>query len=335
MPGITEMATTFNVPNYVGELFAASPEDTPLLSSIGGLTGGDQANATLFTWQGYDLRDAEDTRQRVEGADAPSAEERTRYNEFNVVEVHQEAVSVSYTKQSATGQYGPTGGNTQQASVQGSSPVTDELTWQINQQLKQVARDIEKSFITGTFANPADNSLPRKTRGLLEAITTNAIVVDSDEATAGSQAGDLTAPLVLNLMQMVWESGGIQESETRTLITNATQKRNLTKLFVSDKNYQERTRNVGGVSLTTIETDFGLLNLMLDRYMPNDTIVVSSLEQLSPVFLPVPNKGFLFAEPLAKSGASEKYQIYGEVGLRYGNEKAHGKITNLNTAVLA
>jgi hypothetical protein len=40
MSGIVGMGTTYNLPNYVGELFAITPEDTPLLSSIGGLTGG-------------------------------------------------------------------------------------------------------------------------------------------------------------------------------------------------------------------------------------------------------------------------------------------------------
>jgi hypothetical protein len=31
---------------------------------------------------------------------------------------------------------------------------------------------------------------------------------------------------------------------------------------------------------------------------------------------------------LAKTGASEKVQVYGEIGLRYGNERKHGKIVN-------
>lgn len=78
MPGITGLGTTYNLPNYVGELFGASPEDTPLLSAIGGLTGGQSAGATFVEWQGYDLRDAADDRQRTEGAAAPDGEARAR-----------------------------------------------------------------------------------------------------------------------------------------------------------------------------------------------------------------------------------------------------------------
>ena len=316
MPGITGLGTTFNLPNYVGELFSVSTEDTPFLSAIGGLTGGVSVNSVLFTWSTYDLRDAEDDRQRLEGADAPTAEGRARQAAYNVLEIHQEQVAVSYTKQAATNQFG----SPATQFVSGSNAVTDELGWQLTQEFKQIARDVEKSFISGTYAFPANNSSPRKTRGLLEAIDTN-------EVAAGGAA--LASDDVLDLMQLVWENGGIQESETRTIMVGASVKRQLTELFVSDKGYQESTRNVGGVNLQTIETDFGRTNLMLNRYVPNDTLIVVSLEECAPRFLEIPGKGHFFAEPLAKTGSSEKVQIYGEIGLSYGNELKHGKITGI------
>ena len=319
MAGITGLGTTYNLPNYVGELFGVSPEDTPLLSSIGGLTGGKSINSTIWTWQSYDLRDADDARQRLEGADAPAAEGRARAVGSNVVEIHQEQVQVSYTKLGATSQVS-TGGAANVAL--GGQPVADELAWQLNNEFKQVARDVEKSFITGTYQLPGDNSTARKTRGLLEAISTNVV-------TNGTPAA-LTETMVLDLMQAVWEAGGIQESETRTIVLGAKQKRALSKIFITDKGYQEGSRNVGGVNLKTIETDFGTCNIMLDRYMPADQLAVVSLGDLSPVFLEVPGKGHFFAEPLAKTGSAEKWQVYGEIGLEYGNELKHGKITGLS-----
>ena len=99
MAGITGMGTTFDLPNFVGDLFNISPEDTPLLSAIGGLTGGRPAYDKRFEWEFYDLRAAAANRQRLEGAAAPTAEGRVRANAHNVVEIHQEAVSVSYTRQ--------------------------------------------------------------------------------------------------------------------------------------------------------------------------------------------------------------------------------------------
>lgn len=315
MAGITGLATQYNLPNYVGELFAASPEDTPFLTAIGGLTGGESVGATFFEWQTYDLRDAEDGRQRTEGAAAPTGEARVRATHRNVLEIHQEAVEISYTRQSITRQRSTDGAK--MVNIGGSVTPADEIQWQIDQQLKQIARDVEKSFLTGTLQDPTDNTTPRKTQGILGAITTNVV--------AGS--GALTEDLVLDLMQKVWEHGGIKESETRTILVGAKMKRALSKIFIKDARYTESSRTVGGVNLQIIETDFGACNIMLDRNVPNDTLAVVSLEECKPAFLEIPGKGHFFLEPLGKTGASDKFQVYGEIGLIYGSELHHGKLT--------
>ena len=314
---VSGQGTTFDLPNYTGELFQLTPSDTPFLSAIGGLTGGISVQSTEFEWQTYDLRNAAQN-TKVEGAAAPTAEERVRANVTNVVEIHQETVEVTYTKSAATGL--KSGSNNALA-----NPVNDELGWQVAQMLKQIARDVEFSFLNGTFVKPVDNGTARKTRGLIEAIATNV-----SAQVAGTA---LTDVILLDLMQDVYDNGGIMESETATIIVNSFQKRQLTKLFVTDANYREMSRNLGGVNVQTIETDFGRLNIMLNRHMPADTLVVCSLEQCAPVFLEIPGKGFLFQESLAKVGASDKTMIYGEIGLRYGNERTHGKITGLKTTV--
>ncbi len=393
MPGIVGQGTTFNLPNYVGELFGVSPEDTPLLSAIGGLTGGKETTSTQFEWQGYDLRDPDEQRQRTEGANAPTGEARVRFNVDNVVEIHQEAVEVSYTKQAAVGQ-------TTTAGVDGSNPVTAEMPWQVTQALKQVARDVEASFILGRYAKPADNTAPRRTRGLLQAIQTNVIqkgevhsglsaatdtiteasttlanddkVVFTDvgastairadrvyyvvskvsgsfkvSATKGGSAITIgtatvslfklsgTAPAKADyddLFQLAYDNGGLAEGETATVIVGSDQKRNISKAYSDGTNNRVADRNVGGVNFETILTDFGRMNIMLDRWIPKDALVVASLEQLAPRFLAIPGKGHFFEEDLAKVGAADRKQLYGEIGLEYGNEKAHGVIRGLPTS---
>lgn len=327
MSGITGRGYTYNLPNYVGELFLVSPRDTPLLSSIGGLTGGREADSEYFPWSTYDLRDPDDERQRVEGADAPNGESRVRGTARNILEIHQEAVDISYTKLAATGQFGDIGvANPSVAGVNGSNAVLDEMDWQLRIALLQIARDIEASFTTGTFHDPEDNGEARRTRGILEAIVTNAL---------DAEGADLDVEMVLNLLQLAWENGGLQVDETRTLLCNAVQKRRITKAFIGESNYRQESRTVGGVHVETIETDFGTVNLMLDRFMPADTIAAVSLEELAPRFLSIPGKGHFFEEPLAKTGASEKTQIYGEIGLEYGSEIDHAKIEGLSTAAIS
>lgn len=391
MAGIVGQGTTFDLPNYVGELFEASPEGTPFLSAIGGLTGGKEANAPIIEWQGYDLRDPDENRQHVEGDAAPDGEERVRFNVDNVVEIHQETVEVSYTKQASSGLRNG-------ANIDGQNPVTAELPWQVLQSVKQVARDVEASFIRGTYAKPSDNTAPRKTRGILQAIETNVInlgeahtglttatdtitdatppsnddkVIFTDIGTAtgiklntvyyvvnkGSgvfkvsatkggapiTVGTATVSLYVlssaaptkttydELFQTVWDNGGIQEDETATIMVGSSQKLNLSTAYSDGINNRVPDRNIGGVNFETIVTDFGKFNVGLNRWMPADAFTILSLEQCFPVFLNIPGKGHFFQEPLAKVGASDREQLYGEIGLEYGNEKAHGVIRGLPT----
>jgi hypothetical protein len=401
MAGITGMGTTFNLPNYVGELFGLTPADTPLLSAIGGLTGGGMTTAPEFEWQTFDLRDPSQ-RVRAEGATAPTAEERVRANIRNVCQIHQEKVSVSYTKQAAVGQI-TTPSAAPYHGVPGDNPVGDELNWQVAQTLKQIALDVNYSFINGSYSLPTDNTTNRKTRGLIPAIQTN-VINKATAATTGlssatdtitetatalangnaivftatgdmtgvvagrtyyvvnkstnafkvaSSAGgaaitlgtstsnvsytvpwttDLTNTVIDDLVQMAYDNGGMSEQATATLICNSPQKRAITAAYVNagQKGVLVATGgNIGGVAVDTIVTDFGQLNIMLDRHMPRDAIMAVSMEQLMPVLLSVPGKGVFFEEPLAKTGSSDEVMIYGEIGLKYGNERAHALMRGL------
>lgn len=324
MAGITGMGTTYNLPNFSGELFALSPEDTPFLSSIGGLNGGRQATSTEFEWETYDLRDPNKDRQRLEGADAPNAEERVRSNWSNILEIHQEKVDISYTKLAATGMRA--GLNTTDT----TSPVTSEMLWQLQQQIKQVKRDVEVSFLAGTYQKPADNTTPRKTRGLIPAITTNVVTVPAPGSGATGATAALTKDLIDQLVMATYTSGGLTEVDSAVLMLPPKYKTMISNLYAAQfGQFQETSRNQAGVAVKQIETDFGVLNLMTNRHLAAvapDTLVLCSMEQCSPVFLEVPGKGHFFVEPLAKTGASDKSQLYGEIGLAYGNEKTHGKI---------
>lgn len=391
MAGISGQGTTFNLPNYTGPLLEISPIDTPFLSAIGGLTGGLETTSTEFEWQTTDLRDPEENRSRLEGANAPTAEGRTRTNVTNVVEIHQEVVEVSYTKQAAVGL--KNGSNNDQP-----NPVAAELPFQIAQALKTKALDIEASFLLGQYQKPSDNLTPRKTRGLIQAIETN--LIDGGEAhdslsastdtiaetattlangdavrftdvgastaiklnriyyvvskstdsfkvsaTKGGSAITIgTATVSLSklpttgptkdtydeLFQMVYDNGGMREGELQTIMVGSRQKMSLSHAYAAAYGqYQESSRNVGGVNFTTITTDFGDFNVILDRWMPKDAFAVVSLEQCAPRFLMIPGKGHFFEEELAKVGSADRVQIYGEVGLQYGNEKAHGIIRGL------
>jgi hypothetical protein len=400
MSGLTALGTTYNLPNYTGILYNLTPSDTPFFSAIGGLSAGRQTTSKQFEWQNYDLR-AAGQNVALEGQDAPADQVRVRATANNVTQIHHEATGVSYTKQAATGD--TAGLNT----TGKTNPILDELDWQVAQYLKQMVRDIEYSFIRGTYQNPVDNTTPRKTRGILEAITTNVSnvsaavpggagttatastdviaatahgLVAGDQVTFtsvgtatpldtsttyyviasgltanafkvsltnGGSAVDITADgtvtvqkraaitkaSINSLLQSAYINGGLMDSATATLLIPPQQKSLLSDLYINGTgsgSRQETSRTVGGVNVSTIISDFGTLNVMLDRHMPSNTIAVVSLEQCSPVYLEIPGKGHFFAEPLARTGAKDRVQLYGEVGLAYGDERTHAKMTGLS-----
>jgi hypothetical protein len=342
MAGLQELGTTFNLPNYVGTLFALTPSSTPLLSAIGALSGGgDAIDNKIFEWQGYDLRSPANPGV-LEGADAPTGQLRVRHHYQNVAQIFQSAVELSYTVQAATGR---------RSGLPGASGIDDEFDWQVEQELKALKLDMEFTMMSATaFVNPATNAAARKMAGIFStktgtAPTAQTGAIDSthvfDHATPGT-ARALTKLIINNALQQVWEDGGITEEETATLIVSPGVKRKLTDLYLGTAaggaQYVENARNIGGVALDTIITDFGRLNIMMSRHVPNagatkHEVGIFSLEQIKPKFLLIPNKGFLFVEPLAKTGAKDKVQIYGEVGLELGSPLAHGKIISIDPAL--
>lgn len=393
MAGITGLGTTFNLPNFHGELIQITPTDTPLLSMSGGIGGGKQTTSTRFEWQTEDLRDPE-IRARLEGADAPTAEARVRANIDNVVQIFHESISTSYTKQAATGQYKTVEAAPWTSADGSANPVADEHGHQVANALKTIARDVNYVFWHGREANPTTNGSARQTGGLLEAVTANrtaagevtglasgASNIISETATALSngdkivftkapaelredrvyyvvnkatdsfkvaatsggaaltvatgQSGIAYVPATASLswdgfsafMQGIFDNGGISEQETATLFVSSRQKRAITAAFAAEFGKADPyagSRNVAGFNTQTIETDFGTLNVVVERALAPDTLAVVSLEQIDPVFLDIPDKGVLFEEELARTGSSIKSQIYGEIGLKYGNPLTHG-----------
>ena len=72
-------------------------------------------------------------------------------------------------------------------------------------------------------------------------------------------------------------------------------------------------------------TDFGNVDVVISPYLSADEVLVYNPMVCAPVEMNVPGKGNFFYEPLAKTGAAERGQIFGQIGLDYGPEWFHGK----------
>jgi hypothetical protein len=306
MGAVTGMGDSYDLPNYVGELFNITPNDTPFLSMMGGMTGGKSVTSKQFTWQTVDNAAAAQTAV-VEGAD-PSYAERSRSEVVNVTQIMQYGVQVSYTKQAATG-------NLSGQAIIGNQPVQDELAFQLDMALKRAARDIEFTCMQGTYVADTDVSTARKTRGLGAALTTNKVNAGGDALTQA----DIDATL-----KLMADNGA--PFEQPVLFANAANKQLISGFYSNSLALAPRDRNIGGVNINTIETDFCEMGVVYERHIPATQVFLIDMNFCKPVFLDIPGKGHFFVEPLAQSGAAYKYQVYGEFGLEYGPEQFHGNI---------
>jgi hypothetical protein len=312
--------TTYQSPNYHGELFVVTPTETPFLSMIGGLGGAKTGRSVNIEWQAIKRRTSTANNSVKEGQPAPSATNQPRLNVQNILEVHQSAIEVSYTKQAAVGDF--SGAN---IAPEYDDVILDELAIQTQAELESMAVDIEKSFLSGTYHKPTDNTTARATQGILGAISTNVFG-------NGGTARALSSDIVNAALQGMFENGAKLPQDSTVLLVSPAQKVALTKAYTTAGylNAPVRSNTVGGVSVDTVITDFGTFGVAVDRWMPAGEVAIVDVSVCYPWFLEIPDKGLLFVEELARTGASRKFQLYGEVGLEYGAENFHGLITDLS-----
>lgn len=314
MPMVEGTGTIWNLPNYAGELFLANPLQTPILSMIGGLTGGSVTENFEFpTGVLYDLPDAEQPGISENASlKAPTATNAKRRQLTNVTQIFHESVSISYVKSSNRGRL--SGLNT--AGAQNNVP--DEKSFQVARKLEKMARDIEYTIINGNYQLSTSAAVPNKTRGMLEVCGTEG----GTQVDAGAKR--LTRTLMQKLFKAMYDNGC--RFENVVIFVNSTQKQIITDIYA----YAPTDRNVGGVNIKQIETDFGNVGICLDSFMPQNAVLAINMPYVDAVFQPVPGKGNFFYEELSKVGASEDGQIFGQFGLDHGPAFVHGAITNLD-----
>lgn len=316
MANVTGVGTSWNLPNYAGELFTADASQTPLLSMIGGLTGGRQTATSEFpTAVLFDYPEA--TQPEISesaSVNAPQSSLIVREQETNVVQIHQEVINLTYMKMSNSGNM--SGLNSTMA-----NSVEDEKAFQIHHKLVKIARDVEHSFINGVFNKATSAADANKTRGLIE-LTKNGTTIDAE-------GGLLTKSMLDSLFRQMADKGAYFDN--MVMILPAFQKQMVTDIYANQFNATMGAREtIGGVNVTQIETDFCRMGVVWDRFMPKDAVLVVDVAHIAPVFQAVPEKGVIFEEQLAKTGASDMIQIYSQIGLAHGPAFLHGSITNLS-----
>lgn len=313
------LATSFGVLNYSGMLFNKGNIRCPLSSIIGGRAKTTN-HVEFVTGQEYTTGGgAQPSISETASLTAPDASVITRTQKTNVTQIFMEAVGISYAKQSNMGTLSGLNVANQQA-----NPI-NELDFQVAAKMQKVNRDIEFTFIQGTYNKANSDATVNKTRGLVEAITTNVTVMSSK-------------PLGLwDIADMVKKIYGANApTDGLCLWCDA-----VTLFQVNADAVQNgltvvpAAREINGIALSSVVTPIGVVYLYLGECLPAGTALLLNLNVIAPVYQPVPGKGNFFLEPLAKVGAGEKYQLFGQIGLDHGPEWYHGKFTGISTEFTA
>ena len=316
MANTNNPATMWNAPNYIGELYLLGANHTPFLNMIGGLTGGKVWTVQSLEFpvaQPWALEAASQPAiTETQSLAAPTAWTYVRERDVNTCQIFQKQVSVSYVKQSVSQVV--EGFTTTAQTFLGNQPVTNEKDFQIAAAMKQIAVDVEYCFLNGAYQLATSAAVAPKIGGIVPGCTT---------CTVAGGSGYLTKAMIDELLREMAAAGA--GFNNMVMFVNAFQKQRLTDLF----GYAPEDRNVGGMNIKQIETDFCMLGVVWAPKMVSTKVLIADLSVCRPVFCPVPDKGVLFYEDLAKVGASEKGQIYGQIGIDAGPEEFHGSITGL------
>lgn len=296
-------------------LFNKGNTRTPFLSMIGGKTG--YTNSVEFILgQEYASEDGDIPNiSETDSLTAPKASYITRKQNTNVTQIFQDAVAISYAKMSNMGTLAGANLDGQTANPQ------NELDFQVANKMKKLARSIEKTFIQGTYNKATNDGEVNKTRGMDSAIVTNVIPANG---------GVLDIWLVNDLVQKIRDNGG--DISNLTLWVDTTGLNQLNGSAVeSGVELGKAYESEYGIQVRDLLLPIGKIRIALGEFIPAGTVYAFNFEAIRPIEQPVPSKGNFFLEPLAKTGAGETYQLFGQIGLDYGNEVLHGKITGLST----
>lgn len=320
------MATTLSdTINYSGMLYTKTDESTRLLDAIyeRGRDGGRRVtNSVEFVLaSSYDMDDPTQPNISEDASlTAPTPETTAREQESNVVQIYQRSVAVSYMKQSNFNALG--GVNLANA----TNNVPDELDFQIGRRVSQMRMDLNYTLINGVYQyTKGSTTIAPRTRGIVEALVTNKF----DNANT-PLSKNIVNDVLMNSIKNGLDPAGLE------IWVNPDMMDIITDIYALLPGAAlPATRTEGGISYNNIFTNYGEMTINWDTQIPTGNLLFLSMGQLAVAEKPYisdqgESLGVLFYEPLAKTGASERGQIYGELGFDYGAEWHHAILENIS-----
>lgn len=293
------------------------PDETPIFSALQKESG----NAVFVEWQVQELAAAADDNYQNEGAEAGFTLPTQTDRFGNYMQISQKDAQVSGTLDSID-----------------KAGRDKEVAYQKVLKGLELRRDIEKSVTTPQARSASD---PRKA-GTLSSWITNVSIADDETAfNAGVGAGThvpsddgtartLTLAMIDAAMQAAYEDGGqpnimVVSPAKKATFSGLSSDSNVVNTNQINMTSPQEAAFIGSVSVYL--SDFGQLDVVIDRFTTSDRIYLLDTDYASVCTLP--NRNFA-VDDLAKTGDSEKFQIITEWTLKVSAPKAHGAVYNLS-----
>lgn len=276
-----------------------SPDETPLYSKI----SRTRATATNHEWLEDSLGEPI-VNKKPEGFTYTTQTVSPRVRLNNYTQIMYRGIEVTQTQEVVL-KYG----------------LTKETAYQMRKTLKEIAFDCEKALITQDTKIPGTASdMTRQFGGLPYWVVTNRFENNGT-------ARDLTFDLINTALEQTWKVGG----KPSMLLISPRSKRIISTFTAGNTKYMEgnETRKLTQM-IAVIETDFGTLQCLVDRFMPDDKIYGLSPEYMRKAIL----RPFKTGDIPEMSDNYMKY-VKGEWTLEMRAEKAHFMIGDLNGIVPA
>ena len=317
---VTGLGTTFNLPNYSGELATASVLQTPFLTMVLSKPMKLTASLEFVTTSDYTLPDpSADGISENSAADVHTnvtATNIVRGQSTNMIQTFVDKLSISYLKEAA---------NAQMAGVNIAGQANNapsEVDFQRSMILKKNARNMEHAFLNGTYHKALSAAEANKTRGMFAAVPT-------ENTLDMTGKGELTKELFESAIKTMYDNGSYLENIV--VFVNSNMKQKLTEIYSKMNGFGlPASRTEAGVAISDVLTDFCTVGIVLDPFVPQDKILLADMNYIRAVGFNTNGSNFYF-EPIAKNGAAYEEMFYGNIGLDYGPTFVHGAIVNIGS----
>jgi hypothetical protein len=198
--------------------------------------------------------------------------------------------------------------------------------------IMQAAQDIEYHLLNGLYQTSSADTTAYQMRGMFSRTVQGGgagVTLSTNDVDAGGDA--LTTADVDALMLLMKETSRVPTTNL-TIVGRYSSLKKLVDLY-GIAPFAGPTNNIGTVAgaIDTIVTEAGKFPIMEVPQMPAATLGFVDFSKISIVFLPVPEKpgragGYFFYDDLARTGAADLGQLYGQCSIDIGAEEWHGQI---------